>query len=120
MWHPGAQRFPPAPDDASTPGPNADAPGPNGAEGAAPTDYDNIIDYLSDQPEFTELVQLINAAPSSADLQSMPLTAHMQGSRSLCPVTDYYASWFRYRALEAELCTLCMHLRHQILLMLHV
>ena len=70
-----AQRLPPAPsaptDEAESDGTqSAEAPGPSNFESAVPTGYSTIYEYLQDQPEFTMLVSLIDAAPPSADIKS--------------------------------------------------
>ena len=60
-----AQNLPPTP-GAAAPGGGADAAAP--APGPIADDYSNIYEYLQSNSEFSELVQLIDAAPASADL----------------------------------------------------
>ncbi|KAK9802685.1 hypothetical protein WJX73_005641 [Symbiochloris irregularis] len=57
-----AQQFPPNPSARGASG--APAPGPANR-------FDNIYDYLNSSPQFSDLIKLVEAAPSSADLLSV-------------------------------------------------
>ena len=92
-----AQRLPPVPAEPTEgqPPDQASAPSPSGSS----TGFSNIYDYLNSDPQFSDILQLIEAAPSSADLLSEYLTPKL--AHSAC---DDIGTCDDYRHCICDMC----------------